>query len=30
MLSIRELFTRLNEVDESHEIEAKRSELEVG
>jgi len=30
LLSIKELLTRLNEVDESHEIEAKRSESEVG
>ena len=29
-LSIPELLARLNEVDESHEIEAKRSESEVG
>jgi len=29
-LSIAELIARLNEVDESHEIEAKRSESEVG
>jgi ATP-dependent DNA helicase RecG len=29
-LPIKELLARLNEVDESHEIEAKRSEFEVG
>jgi ATP-dependent DNA helicase RecG len=29
-LTIRELFARLNQVDESHEIEAKRSESELG
>jgi len=29
-LSIPEIIARLNEVDESHEIEAKRSESEVG
>jgi ATP-dependent DNA helicase RecG len=29
-LSIREMLDRLNEVDESHDIEAKRSESEVG
>jgi ATP-dependent DNA helicase RecG len=29
-LSIKELLARLDEVDESHEIEAKRSETEVG
>jgi ATP-dependent DNA helicase RecG len=29
-LSIKELLARLNEVDESHEIEAKRSESELG
>jgi len=30
LLSIRDLFARLNEVDESREIEAKRSESELG